>query len=243
VRFGRRLSDTIFGTVKYGFEESDITDIDEDASTRIKEAEGLSRTSSTTLLLKRSTINNVWLPTKGMITKLSGELAGGVLGADNDFYKIILDNNLYVPLFKDVALRFKGELAYAKEYGDSDNIPIFERFFGGGSNTIRGYEERSIGPKDENDEPLGGNKRVVLTSELIIPIKKEIRVVSFFDMGDVYGANKDIDISTFKKSVGAGLRFYVPILGMFKLDWGYKLDKEEGEDDYEFHFGIVAPLN
>lgn len=241
VRFGRSLSENIFGTVRYRYERVNITDVEEDASTRIREAEGLSRTSSSTLLLKRSTINNVWLPTKGMITKLSGELAGGALGGDNDFYKIILDNNLYVPLFKDVALRFKGELAYAKEYDDSDKVPIFERFFGGGTDTIRGYEERSIGPKDENDEPLGGDKRVVLTSEVVIPLKKEFRVLTFFDMGDVYGSDEDIDISTFRKSVGVGLRFYTPF-GLLKFDWGYKLGKEEGEDDYEFHFGIGAPL-
>jgi outer membrane protein insertion porin family len=241
IRFGRSLSDTIFGTVKYRFEQVDITDVEEEASTRIKEAEGSSRTSSTTLLLKRSTINNVWLPTKGMITKLSGELAGGALGGDNDFYKTILDHNLYIPLFKDVALRFKGELAYVTEYGSSDDVPIFERFFGGGANTIRGYEERSIGPKDENDEPLGGDKRVVLTSEVIVPVSKQIRVLSFFDMGDVYGSDEDIDISTFRKSIGLGLRFYTPF-GLLKFDWGYKLEREEGEDSNEFHFGIGAPL-
>ena len=163
------------------------------------------------------------------------------MGGDNDFYKAILDHNLYVPLFKDVALRFRGELAYVTEYGDSENVPIFERFFGGGANTIRGYEERSIGPKDENDESLGGNKRVVLTSEVIVPVSKQIRVLGFFDMGDVYGSDEDIDISTFRKSVGLGLRLYTPF-GLLKFDGGYKLGKEEGEDDYEFHFGIGAPL-
>jgi len=241
LRLGRRLSDTIFGTVKYRYEQVDITNVEEDVSTRIKEAEGLSRTSSVSLLLKRSTINNVWLPTKGMITKLSSELAGGALQADNDFYKFTLNHNLYVPLFKDVALRFKGELAYAKEYGDSDNVPIFERFFGGGANTVRGYEERTIGPKDENDEALGGDKRAVFTSEVIIPVRKELRILTFFDMGDVYASDEDIDISTFRKSVGVGLRLYTP-LGLFKLDWGFKLDKEEGESDYKFHFGLGAPL-
>ncbi len=241
VRFGRRISENISGVVKYRYEQVNITDVDEDASVRIKEAEGLSRTSSFSLLLKRSTINNVLLPTKGLLTSLSGEVAGGVLGADNDFYKIIFNNNLYIPLIKDVALRFKGEYAYAKEYGDSDKVPIFERFFGGGADTIRGYEDRSIGPKDENDEPIGGNKRVVLTSEVIIPIRKELRFVTFFDMGDVYGPGEDIDISTFRKSVGAGVRIYTP-LGLLKFDWGYKLEKEEGESDYEFHFGLGAPL-
>jgi outer membrane protein insertion porin family len=77
----------------------------------------------------------------------------------------------------------------------------------------------------------------VLTSEVIIPISKEFRFLTFFDMGDVYGPDEDVDIATFKKSVGIGARLYTPF-GLFKLDWGYKLKKEAGESDSQFHFGI-----
>jgi outer membrane protein insertion porin family len=237
LRFGRRITDYIFATLKYEYKEVDITDVDEDASVIIREAEGTSRTSSGSLLLKRSTINNVMLPTKGMLTNLSGELAGGFLQGENDFYKLILDNNLYVNLYKDIALRFGTELAYANHYSDSDEVPIFERFFAGGASTIRGYEERSISPTDENGDEIGGNKRVVLTTELIIPLRDKFRLVTFFDTGDVYGPDEDIEPSTFKKSVGLGVRFYSP-LGLIRLDWGYKLERESGESPSELHFGI-----
>ncbi len=241
LRLGRRISDHIFGTLKYEYKEVDITDVEDDASAVIKAAEGLSETSSSSLLLKRSTINNVLLPTKGMLTKLSGEVAGGILQGENDFYKIILDHNIYFPLYKDLALRFKNEFAYAKEYGGSEEVPIFERFFGGGADVIRGYEERSIGPEDENGDNIGGDTRIISTAEIIIPVRKELRLVTFFDMGDVYGSDEDIDISTFKKSVGAGIRFFSPF-GLIRIDWGYKLEKESGEDPYEIHFGIGAPF-
>jgi outer membrane protein insertion porin family len=241
LRLGRKISDHLFGTIKYRYEQDNIRNVDVNASTRIKEAEGLSTTSGAGVVLRFSTINNVLLPTKGLLTKLSGEVAGGILQGDNNFYKIINDNNLYIPLVKDVALRLRGEYAYVKEYGESDKVPIFERFFGGGIDVIRGYEERSIGPKDENDEPIGGNTRIVLTSEVIVPIRKEIRLLTFFDMGDVYGPGEDIDVSTFKKSVGVGARLYTPF-GLIRLDWGYKLKKEPGESDYAFHFGIGAPF-
>ncbi len=241
LRLGRKITDRIFGTVRYEYKEVDIADVEEDASTIIKEAEGESITSSASLSLRYSNINNVLLPTKGMQTKLTGKVAGGILQGENDFYKLILDNNIYFPLYQDVAFRIKGEFAYAKEYADSEDLPIFERFFGGGADTIRGYEERSIGPKDENDEVIGGNTRIVFTTELIIPIRKEIRLVTFFDMGDVYASENDIDVTSFKKSVGIGARFYTP-LGLLRFDWGYKLEKESGESDSEFHFGIGAPL-
>jgi len=237
VRFGRKIAEDITGTVKYGYELVDITNVAADASARIKEAEGSSRTSSVALILNRSTINNVMLPTKGMSTKLSGEVAGGILQGNNDFYKIILDHNLYIPLIKDTALRLRGEYAYANAYGESAKVPIFERFFGGGFDVIRGYDERSIGPQDENGEALGGNQRIVLTSEVIIPISKEFRFLTFFDMGDVYGPDEDVDIGTFKKSVGVGARLYTPF-GLIKVDWGYKLKREEGESASKVHFGF-----
>ncbi|GAK57966.1 hypothetical protein U27_04938 [Candidatus Vecturithrix granuli] len=236
-RFGRAITENIFGTLQYEYKEVDISDVDEDASSIIREAEGRSSTSSTSLSVKRSTINNVLLPTKGMLTKLTGELAGGIFQGENDFYKLTFNNNIYFPLYKDFALRFKQEVAYAKEYGDSDRVPIFERFFAGGADTIRGYEERSVGPKDENGDEIGGNKRVLLTAELIIPIQKQLRFVTFVDAGDVYSSDEDVDVSTFRKGVGVGIRFQSP-LGLLRLDWGYKLDKEPGESSNEFHFGL-----
>jgi outer membrane protein insertion porin family len=237
VRFGRKITDFITGTLKYRYEQVDISEVNDDASAIIKEAEGLSKTSSLSAILKRSTLNNVLLPTKGMVTRLTGELAGGALQGENDFYKVIANHNIYFPLIKDSALRLKGEFAYADSYGDSAKVPIFERFFGGGADTVRGYEERSIGPKDENDESIGGNKRVVLTSEIIVPITKQMRFVTFFDMGDVYGSDEDIDVSTFRKGVGVGVRVFTPF-GLIRIDWGYKLERESGESDSEIHFGI-----
>ncbi|MDY0092975.1 MAG: outer membrane protein assembly factor BamA [Candidatus Vecturithrix sp.] len=236
-RFGRAITENIFGTLQYEYKEVEISDVDEDASSIIQEAEGTSTTSSASLSFRRSTINNVLLPTRGMVTKLTGELAGGMFQGENDFYKLTLNNNIYFPLYKDFALRFKQEVAYAKEYGDSEKIPIFERFFAGGADTIRGYEERSVGPKDENGDEIGGNKRVLLTAELIIPIQKQLRFVTFLDAGDVYSSDEDVDLSTFRKGVGVGIRFNSP-LGLLRLDWGYKLDKEPGESSNEFHFGL-----
>jgi outer membrane protein insertion porin family len=131
------------------------------------------------------------------------------------------------------------EFGYAEPYGRSDEVPIFERFFAGGADTVRGYKERSIGPKDENGEDLGGNTLGVITGEFIIPIRKELKFVAFYDMGDVYGPEESFDFSTFKKSVGVGVRFFSP-LGLIRLDWGYKLDPEPGDDPDEFHFGMGA---
>jgi outer membrane protein insertion porin family len=236
-RFGRRLTLNTFGTLKYEYRQTDITNVDENASNIIKESEGLSKTSSASAQLRYSTINNVLLPTKGTLTKFSAELAGGILQGENDFYKFMLNNNTYFSLYKDWALRLKGEIDYAEPYGNSDVVPIFERFFAGGANTIRGYEERSVGPKDENNDPVGGTKRILFTAETIIPVRKELRLVAFIDMGDVYTSFEDVDLSTFRKGAGVGVRFLSP-LGLLRLDWGYALDREEGDAPSQWHFGF-----
>ena len=236
---GRLISWDVLGSLKYEYRKVDTLNVAEDASSIIREAEGISATSSGILSFNRSTINNVLLPTKGSRTRLSGQLAGGILQGDNDFYRFVLDNNTYFPIYRDLAFRFKTEFGYAEPYGGSDTIPIYERFFAGGADTIRGYEERSVGPQDENGEEIGGNRLGVISGEFIIPVRKEIRLVAFYDMGDVYGAWESFDLSTFRKSVGVGVRLFTP-LGLIRLDWGYKLDREPGESPDEFHFGMGA---
>ena len=239
LRVGRKVIENIFATVRYSYKDVDTYNVEEDASSIIKESEGRSRTSSGYLQLRRTTINNVILPTSGSRTRISGELAGTFLGGDNDFYKLLWDNNTYFPIYKDLAFRFKTEFSYAQPIGDSDEIPIFERFFAGGSDTIRGYEERSVGPKDENGEEIGGNKLAIVSGEFIVPVNKQIRLVAFYDAGDVYGPDENFDISSFKQGVGAGIRLQTP-LGLLRLDWGYKLTPEPGESSDELHFGIGA---
>jgi len=239
VRLGRKIFERVFGTLKYEYRQVDTKHLKESASHIIKEAEGISKTSSGWLRLSRSSINNVLLPTKGFRTRISGEVAGGILQGENDFYKLEFDNNTYIPIYHDFAFRFKTEVGYITHYGRSDKVPIFERYFAGGADTIRGYEERSVGPKDENGEDIGGNLLTVMTGEFIIPVKKSVRLVAFYDMGNVYGADENFDFSDLRKSIGVGVRFFSP-LGLLRLDWGYKLDREPGDDPDEFHFGIGA---
>lgn len=246
LRFGRKLFKNLFGTLKYEYKEVDISDIEEDASNIIKESEGLSTTSSATLLLRYSSINNVLLPTKGMRTIMSGEYAGGFLGAENNFYKLDVTHNMYFPLYRDFALRLKGEVGYIEEFGDSDDVPISERFFAGGADTIRGYEERSVGPKDENGDEIGGNAIALATAEVIIPVNKQLRLLAFIDAGnvvakgDIYGTDDLFDTSKYRAGAGVGIRLNTP-LGLLRLDWGYKLDHQpEDKDNDEFHFGIGA---
>ncbi|HWP46273.1 MAG TPA: outer membrane protein assembly factor BamA [Candidatus Limnocylindrales bacterium] len=241
LRIGRPLTEYISGTFRYKYERVDISDVAPTASSILLNSQGVTRTSSLAFNMVRNSINNILNPTKG--GRLSGtfEIAGGILQGDSDFYKFITDNSWYFPvLSSDMALHLRGEFGFVGPYGNDKEVPIFERFFGGGANDVRGYRERSIGPKDQNGDVIGGNEKVLLTTELIVPIIKGLKGVLFFDAGSTFGSDlenvtdEDFDL---RAGTGLGIRFFSP-LGPISLDWGYKVNRRSGESPSEVHFGV-----
>ena len=82
----------------------------------------------------------------------------------------------------------KAAPALASAYGSTNDVPIYERFFAGGANTIRGYKERAVGPRDTgNDEPVGGDAILVGNAEVTFPLyEKMLKGAVFFDIGNVW---------------------------------------------------------
>jgi outer membrane protein insertion porin family len=240
-RIGRPLSEYMSTNFRYKYAWVNISDVSETASSLLQEAEGIRRTSSITSTLVRNSINNILNPTRGGRLSAAFEVAGGILQGNSEFYKFLTDNNWYLPVFSpEIALRFRGEFGFASRYGEEENVPIFERFFGGGANDVRGFEERSLGPKDKNGDVIGGNKKLLFTTELIIPIIKGLKGVAFFDAGSTFESDlEDVVDADFelREGAGIGIRFFSP-LGPLSLDWGYKLDRKPGESSNEFHFGV-----
>jgi outer membrane protein insertion porin family len=127
----------------------------------------------------------------------------------------------------------------ANEYGSSDDVPIYEKFYAGGANTIRGYRERKVGPLDPvTEEPIGGKSIFVANFEYLYPVVDVIKVAAFYDIGNVWAKSSDIIKSgDLKSGVGFGLRIKTP-LGPMKLDYGFPLKLEPGEEGKtgRFHF-------
>jgi outer membrane protein insertion porin family len=124
---------------------------------------------------------------------------------------------------------------------EDGKLPIYDRFYLGGINSLRGFDWREVGPKDENGEPIGGDKFVQFNLEFIFPIAKEAGVmgVLFFDTGNAYLDDEDMDFESLRQSAGAGFRWYSPV-GPIRLEYGYILDPEEGESEggrWEFTMG------
>jgi outer membrane protein insertion porin family len=180
------------------------------------------------------------VPTNGILLQGGAEMAGGFAGGDRDFWKLTGLGAAYRELFKDHVLELKLRGGIADAFDDTEKVPIFERYYAGGANTIRGYRERRIGPRDSGtQDPIGGNAYWVGNTEYTFPIfPGVIKGAAFYDLGGVDAAIEDIGDSGIYQGVGMGLRVKTPI-GPLKVDAGYPLDDVEGEDkEVRFYFNM-----
>jgi outer membrane protein insertion porin family len=170
------------------------------------------------------------------------EYAGGFLGGDIAFTKYTAEAAYYIPLFWSTVGLLHGKGGYAQE-NPGGILPDYERFYLGGIRSVRGYEYQSICARDENGAKIGGDKFIQFNLEFQFPLAKEVGVVGalFYDTGDVYGTNEDIDLSNLYRSVGFGIRWYSP-MGPIRVEYGYRLDTVLGEETggrWEFTMGTV----
>lgn len=187
------------------------------------------------------------LPNKGQRTELLGEVVGGALGGDKDFYKLHLQSAWYFRGFgAGHVLEVAGRTGVTASLGSGD-VPFYERWYLGGLNTLRGFKYRSISPREGNfDEPVGGNTYWFGYAEYSIPIFQQdkergvgIRLAAFYDVGDVESGSYDYShLNHFNDNWGLGLRLNLPI-GPLRLDYGIPIthDKDNGSSG-RFQFGV-----
>jgi len=241
IRIGKELSEYIRGNIAYRFERIDISDVAPEATSELKKEEGENDISRMELGLAFDSRDNVFSPTRGILLTGSSSIAGGAFGGDKDFWQFQSRGSKYFPLWRNSVLEFMIRMGLADSYGDTEDIPIYERFFVGGANSIRGYEERSVGPIDLfSKDPLGGDSLLVGNIEYTYPILDFLRVACFYDVGNVWRKLSDVGNGGFKSGFGFGLRINTPI-GPIRLDYGIPLNKQPGEADKKsgrIHFSM-----
>lgn len=239
LRLGKEFHEHLRGDMTYRLERVSISDVNSDATNDLKREIGNNTLSSLTTALTLDTRDNVFSPARGYTVTGSLETAGGPFGANKDFIKAISSGSLYLSTWEKWILEFHLRGGWASEFGDSKDVPIYERFFAGGANTIRGYRERRIGPKDPNtNDPIGGKSMLIGNVEYTFPIIEVLKGAVFYDTGNVWGRAGDIGKGPFRSAVGTGMRVKTPI-GPVKLDWGYPLNPPSGERKKgRFHFNI-----
>ncbi len=240
IRFGKQISEYTSGSVFYKFEEVTIENVEDNVSADLLSEVGTNTVSQLGFAMTRDSRDSVFSPTKGFVVTGNIDVAGSVLGGNKDFYRTQVRASYYIPLkFKSV-LELRARAGIVDAFGDSKKVPIFERFFSGGARSIRGYDERQVGPLDASTKgPIGGESLLVANVEYTIPLIEFIKLAAFFDTGNVWASANDFGSGNFKSGMGLGVRVKTPI-GPVNLDYGYPLSDEPGEESRsgKFYFSV-----
>ena len=203
------------------------------------------RVSSVTLTFNRNSTDNPFYPSKGSKIILMNEVAGGLLGGVESFYKETFENKTYTRLGGPFVLMVRGKTGFL----GGGQVPDYERFRLGGttSDYLRGYPDYYVVPRANVtrdsltgqilDRYPGGKTMLILTSELQFPIADPLHGLLFFESGNTWNSTRDLDLGDLRKSIGFGVRLEVPALGRIGFDLGYGLDREDGSR-WEPHFQL-----
>ncbi len=236
ISFGKELSEYVKGNIRYNLEEAEVTDIFDDASHFVKEQEGKAITSSISPSIWRDTRDNYLDPRTGSRNALNTTIAG--IGGDNYFAKGLIDSLWYFPAKWGTAFSLRGRLGYASGFNDEE-LPVYERFYVGGINTVRGLGFGEAGPRNEVGEVIGGDKEMIFNAEFIFPIEKEIKLkgIAFFDAGRAFDDDETLSFGDLRTTTGLGVRWMSPF-GPIRLEWGYNISPEFDESSSKIEFSM-----
>ena len=226
-----------YGTVGYTLQDIDIFDVAGSASTFIQSQKGSFVESKLFGSVVFDSRDNPLLSRRGQRITFSPVIAGGFLGGDTEIYAFDVEGSQYFHLPFDTILLINGEVATVSEWGNASDVPIYERLFLGGSNNLRGFPFREIGPKDENGEPIGGKSMARATIEWTFPIIEKARGAVFYDMGFVNSDPWSFGFNNMASDVGVGLRLDLPI-GPLRLDYGYPVMRNGYNGGGHFNFNV-----
>ena len=181
-------------------------------------------------------------PTGGSFHTLSYEYSGGLLGADNKFQKYYTDTSWFYSGWWNHVIAVHGRAGYMRSKSTDSYFLFYERFFLGGVDSIRGYEDWEIYPDPDESgviNPYGGDKVLFANLEYRIPISQQLTAALFFDIGQVWDESVTNVFSEINMKRGLGVEARFTMLGMLvRLGWGYGLDRISGEPAGKFHFTV-----
>lgn len=223
-------------SVGYRINQIRLYDFDDDVSTILADEEGTYTVSALVLGISRDTRDSFIHPTRGSHVSLTTELQPEFMGSYSNIYKLRLQATKYFPIIDRTVLRLRGELGVVDDIS-GDPVGIFDRFFAGGSSTLRGFERREVSPVDENEDSLGGKSLLLGSVELIYAITDNIRASVFSDSGNVWTDAYNWDPADVSVSVGVGLELRLPI-GPVRIDYGLPVvtTRDHLDDSGRFHF-------
>jgi outer membrane protein insertion porin family len=260
----KRLFNWLEGRLSYTYQVVDIANVVASAPNSIRFAEGASTTSKLNLSLTQDSRDKIINTTRGNYATLDLGVAGGPLAGDNHYYSLEFRGSKFFPIaeFQEQVLSILGRAGVVDSFGDSDKlqtrtitdpdtgqpitsapfapgVPFYDRFFLGGPQTLRGFEFRTVGPKDPSGEPSGGNSYGFLSLEYSMDVVKPVRFAIFYDAGFVNKDAYDFSPAEYNDNFGFGLRLFVAGAPL-SLDFGIPLTGDRFNKkgtQFNFSFG------
>lgn len=181
--------------------------------------------------------DSVLLPRDGFRSSMTLEWANGAIGSDVDFVRMSASWSQYEELTEGTVVAWNLRSGWTRPTGN-EVLPLQERFFNGGQNTVRSFRESELGPTDAGGEPVGGEAFHVASVELRQELTERFEGALFYDTGTVIEDAADwSSFDGFRSGVGVGLRYLLPI-GPLRLDVGYNPDASAQEEDWVLHFAL-----
>ena len=247
----RRLFELVEARMSYRFEIVEIFDVNmgtypdaKDGIADVFQAAAGEKdvVSKVGLTLLRDTRDSLMFTRRGNRTSLMSELAG--LGGDVNYLKLEARTAHFIPTFDLYEQTFSiiGRVGTVSTYSNSDEVPFYDRFYLGGPDSLRGFEHRDVGPRDndDKDEAIGGNSYSMLSFEYGFRIAEPLGLVAFYDCGFVNESDYDFSPSNYASNWGIGARI-IMMGSPLKLDLGIPItvpdDAEDNGAQFNFSFG------
>ena len=250
---GKSYSEYLSGSIRYSLDQSQakqimVTPIPFALQQQLENYGTIITTSAVTASLTRDSRDFYLDPKTGSRNTMFVEYAGGPLGGDPNFIKTVADSAWYFPLPWDTVFLARGRIGYIGSLIDKP-IPIGERFFVGGSGTVRGFRYGTDGPVDIFGNRVGGNKELIFNFEYSFPIVPAARLkgVIFTDIGRGFDDNllvsqqpnepTKISLRDLRRTWGWGFWWLSPI-GPLRFEWAYIINKKPTDQPSQFEFNI-----
>jgi outer membrane protein insertion porin family len=192
-----------------------------------------------------NTVDNPIFPNTGRRVTASIDLA--MLGGNTQFYKPRFETIQFFRHTSRTSVGFRGQVEFIAPVGDTQTLPIFEKLFLGGEYNVRGFDIRSIGPSDPTSGlVLGGNKSLLFNAEYMFTVVPQVRLILFYDAGQVADDRQAFSMDKFRTSTGAEVRFFMPVLNVpFRLIFAANPQREgvldnnlRPQKDFTFRFAV-----
>ncbi len=226
----------------YKFEQVNVRNMDDGVSQELLDQKGRQWVSQFSVMLDRDTRDNLIDPTSGYNINVLGAVSPKLAGSTENFYRLEAKGSYYYSFWdKAIVLMLGAKIGTVANFDRDKEVPLFERYFLGGGDSLRGFPYREVSPVDENGANVGGQSMLLITGEVSHPIWRFIRGAAFVDIGNAWADSYNYSLNKINIGAGYGLRIKLPYLNApIRLDLAYPVlsNQEDLDKKLRFHFNM-----